>query len=68
LSILELGLAVRSLTDSNQHLAGADHPSNLVEAHRYFAAHCFNSAWDLIEKKDRTAADAQMTLGASPVS
>jgi len=23
-------------------------------AHRYFSAHCFNSAWDLIDKTDRT--------------
>ena len=26
-------------------------------AHKYFSAHCFNSAWDLIEKSDRTADD-----------
>ena len=27
---------------------------NVEAAHRYFSAHCFNSAWDLIDKTDRT--------------
>jgi len=27
---------------------------DLEAAHTYFAAHCFNQAWDLIEKKDRS--------------
>jgi len=27
---------------------------DLEAAHRYFSAHCFNSAWDLIDKKGRT--------------
>lgn len=27
---------------------------DLQSAHKYFSAHCFNAAWDLIEKKDRT--------------
>lgn len=27
---------------------------DLATAHKYFAAHCFNSAWGLIDKKDRT--------------
>ena len=41
----------------------AQSPSFDVEAaHRYFAAACFNRAWDLIEKKDRTAEDDQMML------
>jgi hypothetical protein len=30
-------------------------PFDAAAAHKYFAAHCFNSAWDLIEKKNRTA-------------
>jgi hypothetical protein len=30
---------------------------DLQTAHRYFSAHCFNRAWDLIEKPDRTPAD-----------
>jgi hypothetical protein len=25
-----------------------------IAAHRYFSAHCFNSAWDLIDKPERT--------------
>ena len=27
---------------------------DLAEAHRFFAAECFNRAWDLIEKPERT--------------
>jgi hypothetical protein len=41
---------------------------DLVEAHRYFAAHCFNSTWDLIEKKDRTPLDDQMMVAMSQAS
>ena len=33
---------------------------DLAEAHKYFAAQCFNAAWDLIDKPDRTAADDRM--------
>jgi hypothetical protein len=29
-------------------------PFEPAAAHRYFSAHCFNSAWDLIDKSDRT--------------
>jgi len=33
------------------------------EAHRFFSAHCFNRAWDLIRKSDRTDLEcAQMLL------
>jgi hypothetical protein len=28
---------------------------DVAAAHKYFAAHCFNKAWDLLEKSDRTA-------------
>jgi hypothetical protein len=32
-------------------------------AHHFFSAHCFNRAWDLIEKRDRTPdEDEQMIL------
>lgn len=41
---------------------------DLAKAHRYFAAYCFNSAWDLIEKKDRTAQDDQMMVVLSQAS
>jgi len=30
---------------------------DLQAAHRYFAAHCFNAAWELMESTDRTAED-----------
>lgn len=28
---------------------------DLAAAHRFFSAHCFNAAWDLIDKPDRSA-------------
>jgi hypothetical protein len=38
-------------------------PFDLAAAHRYFAAECFNGAWDLIDKPSRTPAeDEQMLL------
>ena len=33
---------------------------DLAEAHKYFAAQCFNAAWDLIDKPDRTASDVRL--------
>ncbi len=33
---------------------------DVAEAHKYFAAHCFNAAWDLIEKPDRTPEDERL--------
>ncbi len=32
---------------------------DVAAAHRYFAAHCFNQAWELIDKKDRTPEEDQ---------
>jgi len=38
-------------------------PFDLAAAHHYFAAYCFNTAWDLIDKPQRTPAeDEQMLL------
>jgi hypothetical protein len=33
---------------------------DLAAAHKYFAAQCFNRAWDLIEKTDRTPEDDRL--------
>jgi hypothetical protein len=41
---------------------------DLAEAHRYFAAQCFNRAWDLIDKKDRTAADDRLMVALNQAS
>jgi hypothetical protein len=47
----------------------ANPPSFDVEAaHRYFSADCFNRAWDLIEKKDRSAAEDEEMLRLSMAS
>lgn len=37
-------------------------------AHKYFAAHWFNSAWDLIEKQGRTAEDDRMMVALNQAS
>jgi hypothetical protein len=41
---------------------------DLDAAHKYFAAHCFNRAWDLIEKADRTPADDRMMVSLNQAS
>ena len=41
---------------------------DLADAHRYFAAYCFNCAWDLIEKEGRTAEDDRMMVALSLAS
>jgi hypothetical protein len=41
---------------------------DLADAHRYFAAYCFNAAWDLIEKSDRTPADDRLMVALSQAS
>ena len=35
---------------------------DLPDAHRYFAAECFNRAWDLIDKSERTAEEDETML------
>ena len=37
-------------------------------AHKYFAAQCFNRAWDLMEKSDRTAEDDRMMVALNQAS
>ena len=41
---------------------------DLVAAHKHFSAWCFNRAWDLIEKPDRTEADGRMMVALSQAS
>ena len=41
---------------------------DVAAAHKYFAAHCFNSAWDLIEKKDRAPEDDRMMVALNQAS
>jgi len=35
---------------------------DVAAAHKYFSAQCFNNAWGLIEKKDRTAEDNEQMI------
>ncbi len=35
---------------------------DLAEAHRFFSAHCFNAAWDLIEKPSRTPEEDRLMV------
>lgn len=41
---------------------------DLPAAHRYFSAHCFNRAWDLIDKKDRTPAEDCLMVSLNQAS
>jgi hypothetical protein len=41
---------------------------DLKAAHRYFSAHCFNAAWDLIDKKDRTPEEDQRMVSLNHAS
>lgn len=36
--------------------------------HRYFSAHCFNSAWDLIDKTDRTSEESELMIQLNQAS
>jgi hypothetical protein len=40
----------------------------ITAAHKYFAAHCFNAAWDLIDKPERTTEDDRMMVALSQAS
>jgi len=35
---------------------------DMAAAHKYFAAHCFNAAWDLIEKPERSAEEDRLMV------
>ena len=41
---------------------------DLVAAHKYFSAWCFNRAWDLMEKPDRTEAEIRLMEALSHAS
>jgi hypothetical protein len=50
-------------------MAEAKGPAFDVEAaNRYFAAHCFNRAWDLIEKQVRTPEDDRLMVALNQAS
>ena len=44
------------------------HDIDVAAAHKYFAAHCFNSAWDLLEKPTRTAEDERLMVALNQAS
>jgi hypothetical protein len=41
---------------------------DIAAAHRHFSAWCFNQAWDLIEKADRTEADDRLMVALNQAS
>jgi hypothetical protein len=41
---------------------------HVAEAHKFFAAHCFNAAWDLIDKAERTPADDRLMVALNQAS
>jgi hypothetical protein len=41
---------------------------DIEAAHKHFAAHCFNRAWDLIEKRNRTPEDDRLMVALNQAS
>ena len=41
---------------------------DLAAAHKHFAAHCFNAAWDLIDKAERTPEESEEMIQLSLAS
>ena len=41
---------------------------DLQAAHKYFSAHCFNSAWALIDKESRTPEENQLMIALNQAS
>ena len=41
---------------------------DVAAAHQYFAAHCFNNAWDLLEKSSRTAEEERLMVALNQAS
>ena len=41
---------------------------DVAAAHKYFAAHCFNAAWDILEKSTRTAEDERLMVALNQAS
>ena len=53
----------------NKDLPMPDTPSfDEAAAHRYFASHCFNRAWDIMEQSNRTPEDDRLMLLLSHAS
>jgi len=50
-------------------MADSETPAlDLTAAHKYFAAHCFNSAWDYMDKSQRTAVEDEQMLALAMAS
>ena len=43
-------------------------PFDFAAVHRHFSAHCFNRAWDLMEKADRTPEENRLMVSLSQAS
>jgi len=41
---------------------------DMAAAHRYFAAHCFNAAWDFIEKSERSPEEDRLMVALNQAS
>ncbi len=54
--------------DKQEEALSTKTPFDFAAAHRYFAADCFNKAWDLIEKSERTPEEDQQMIGLGQAS
>jgi hypothetical protein len=41
---------------------------DIAAAHKYFAAHCFNRAWDLIDKESRSTEEDRLLIALNQAS
>lgn len=54
--------------DSSDGMMKMEPDFNVATAHRYFASHCFNGAWGLLDKPDRTTEEDQQMVALSYAS
>lgn len=53
---------ISNLKDPQRDDLMSGKPEFTADAHRFFSAYCFNSAWQLIEKPDRTPEDDEQMI------
>jgi hypothetical protein len=61
-------VSVVSPPEENEQMARTEPDFDLRAAHRYFATHCFNHTWTLMDASTRTAEEQQEMLDASHAS
>jgi hypothetical protein len=58
----------REISDVKEWQLSQEPVFDPLTVHRYFSAHCFNAAWELIDKADRTPAEEETMIQLSMAS